>query len=85
LSADEEFDPDLVLLDIGLPRMNGYEAARVLRDRHGKDVTIAAMTGFGQAEDRRKSKEAGFDHHLVKPIDPPLLRQILAKLPGREA
>jgi signal transduction histidine kinase/CheY-like chemotaxis protein len=83
LSADEEFDPDLVLLDIGLPRMNGYEAARVLRDRHGKDVTIAAMTGFGQAEDRRKSKEAGFDHHLVKPIDPPLLRKILAELPGK--
>jgi PAS domain S-box-containing protein len=83
LAADAEFDPDLVLLDIGLPRMNGYEAARALRERRGKDVTIAAMTGFGQAEDRRRSKEAGFDHHLVKPIDPPLLRHILATLPVR--
>ncbi|MBI5433171.1 MAG: response regulator [Planctomycetes bacterium] len=81
----EAFEPELILLDIGLPRMNGHDAARAIRARRGAGVTIVAMTGWGQAEDRRRSKEAGFDHHLVKPIDPSLLREILLELDGAPA
>ena len=69
--------PQVALLDIGLPGIDGYELARRLRDRLGRAVTIVAMTGYGQAEDRRRSREAGFDHHLVKPVDPGRLMQIL--------
>jgi PAS domain S-box-containing protein len=60
--------PDALLLDIGLPRMNGYEVARALRDE-GFAGKLIAVSGYGQSEDRRKSLEAGFDHHLVKPVD----------------
>ena len=69
--------PQVALLDIGLPGIDGYELARRLRDRLGRAVTIVAMTGYGQAEDRRRSREAGFDQHLVKPVDPARLMQIL--------
>jgi CheY-like chemotaxis protein/two-component sensor histidine kinase len=66
----ELFRPDAVLLDIGLPRMNGYDACRRIRKSPwGADVKIAALTGWGQEEDRRKSSEAGFDIHLVKPVE----------------
>jgi CheY-like chemotaxis protein len=73
-----EFGPEVVLLDIGLPGMNGYDAARGIRAHLGSEVTIVAMTGWGQAEDRRRSSEAGFDPHLVKPVDHDLLRRIIA-------
>ena len=65
------FRPDVVLLDIGLPGMDGYEVARRLRAaaRVG-EVVLVALTGYGQEEDRRRSREAGFDRHLVKPVDP---------------
>jgi CheY-like chemotaxis protein/anti-sigma regulatory factor (Ser/Thr protein kinase) len=64
-----EFKPDAVLLDIGLPRMNGYDAARAIRQRPGlEDVIIIATTGYGQEADRHKSRDAGIDHHLVKPV-----------------
>ena len=63
--------PDIILLDIGLPGMNGYEVARHLRARpDGQSVRIIALTGYGQEEDRRRSQEAGFDGHLVKPVMP---------------
>ena len=62
--------PEVILLDIGLPKMNGYDACRTIRERPwGKDVVIVAMTGWGQETDRMRSREAGFDHHMVKPID----------------
>jgi CheY-like chemotaxis protein len=62
--------PEVVLLDIGLPSMNGYEVAKKLRAEDCcKDALIIAVTGYGQEEDRSRSQEAGFDHHLVKPID----------------
>jgi PAS domain S-box-containing protein len=77
LQAFDEFRPDIVLLDIGLPGMNGYEVARRLRDRGGKGFRIIAVTGWGQAEDRRRSTEAGFDLHLVKPVDEAELLQVL--------
>jgi PAS domain S-box-containing protein len=62
-------NPEVVLLDIGMPGMNGYEIARRIRESN-KDIRLIALTGFGSDEDRRKSKAAGFDHHLVKPIEP---------------
>ena len=73
--------PEVVLLDIGLPDMDGYELARQLRtDPALADLTIIAVTGYGQEEDRRRSEEAGFNHHLVKPIDVRNLDRILAGL-----
>ena len=72
--------PDVVLLDIGLPLMNGYEAARRIREAlSGKALLLIAITGWGQAEDRRRSKAAGFDHHLVKPIDPTALAELISE------
>ncbi|MEP6850277.1 MAG: response regulator, partial [Acidobacteriota bacterium] len=62
--------PEVILLDIGLPRLNGYEAAREIRQREwGKAMTLIAMTGWGQKEDRDRSKAAGFDLHMVKPVN----------------
>jgi CheY-like chemotaxis protein len=64
------FRPEFVLLDVGLPVMDGYQVAQQLRSEEcGKNARIIAITGYGQDEDRRRSYEAGFDHHLVKPID----------------
>jgi PAS domain S-box-containing protein len=85
LEAAGEFRPGVILLDIGLPKLNGYEACRRLREQAwGKDVVIIAVTGWGQEEDRRRSLEAGFDHHLVKPVDPQDLLRLLAELrPGK--
>jgi PAS domain S-box-containing protein len=74
------YKPDVVLLDIGLPRLNGYEACRAIREQPGgKGVLIVALTGWGQDQDRRKSKEAGFDGHLVKPVDHAALMKLLAR------
>ncbi len=79
LEAASAFRPEVVLLDIGLPRMSGHEvAARLLRQPHAGRRLLVAMTGYGQDEDRRRSHEAGFDHHLVKPVDPQTLRDLLA-------
>jgi PAS domain S-box-containing protein len=69
--------PDVVLLDLGLPKMNGYEAARSIRQARPDGVLLIALTGLGQAEDRRRSKEAGFDHHLTKPVELESLRKML--------
>jgi CheY-like chemotaxis protein len=64
------FRPEFVLLDIGLPGMDGYEVAATLRkDDSYKDTIIVAVSGYGQEDDRRRAREAGFDHHLVKPVD----------------
>jgi PAS domain S-box-containing protein len=73
------FQPDAVLLDIGMPRLNGYEAARRIREQLGdKEALLIAMTGLGQDDDKRRAREAGFDHHFVKPVDPVGLVQLLA-------
>lgn len=78
LEAAANFHPAVVLLDIGLPGINGYEVARRLREHDTQPPTLLiAMTGWGQAEDRRRSREAGFDHHLVKPVEPAMLDQLL--------
>jgi len=79
LEAASEFKPDVVLLDIGLPRLNGFEAAHELRQQPwGKKVLLIALTGWGQDEDRRKTRDAGFDAHLVKPVDQAQLAKLLA-------
>lgn len=75
----EAYQPDVILFDIGLPKMNGYEACRVIRQQSwGQRPMVIAVTGWGQAEDRQRSKNAGFDHHLVKPVDARVLLQLLA-------
>ena len=77
--------PDLVLLDIGLPRLNGYEAGRRIREQHpGGRPVLVALSGWGQDEDRRRSQEAGFDAHLVKPVDEIALHKLLAVVRARK-
>ena len=74
--------PNVVLLDIGMPKLDGYEVARRIRaEPWGKGAVLIALTGWGQDEDRRRSREVGFDSHLVKPLDPDALSAMLAKLP----
>lgn len=86
LARVEQERPDLVLLDIGLPDMDGYEVARrARRQPEGRDVTFIALTGWGQEEDRRLSREAGIDHHLIKPVDFAELERLLASLPVKES
>jgi PAS domain S-box-containing protein len=83
LAAARAFHPQVILLDIGLPGMSGYEVARELRrDETFAQVTLIALTGYGQAEDRRKSKAAGFDHHLTKPVDDEALATVLESMQG---
>jgi CheY-like chemotaxis protein len=78
-----EFRPQLVLLDIGMPGMDGYEVCRRLRrDSALAGATMVALTGWGQDEDRRRSHEAGFDHHIVKPVEPSALQRLLDELPA---
>jgi two-component system CheB/CheR fusion protein len=80
LDAVPDYEPDVVLLDIGLPRLDGYAVASLLRsENHNPSLLIIAMTGYGQEEDRRRSVSAGFDHHLVKPIDLHHLEHLLAE------
>jgi len=81
VDAAGEFRPDVIVLDIGLPKLNGYEACRRIREQPGgKGVVLIAITGWGQDEDRRRSRVAGFDHHMVKPVDPQALMNLLAGL-----
>lgn len=78
VQATEEFRPDLILMDLGMPKLNGFDATRLIRkQRSNKDVTIIAVTGWGQEEDRRRSKEAGCDDHVVKPIEFSALSKLL--------
>lgn len=81
VKVSEQERPDVILFDIGLPNLNGYEACRRIREQEwGKAVTLIALTGWGQEDDRRRSQEAGFDHHMVKPVDPTALMKLLAEL-----
>jgi CheY-like chemotaxis protein len=86
LAAARDMNPDVVLLDIGLPEMDGLEVARSLRARDdGRRPLLVAMTGFGQAEDRARTAAAGFDHHLTKPVDPKLLQSLMQTARGARA
>jgi CheY-like chemotaxis protein len=80
VAAAESFEPDVALLDLGMPTMSGYEVARRIRQHpRGGEIVLIALTGWGQQEYRRRSKEAGFDHHLTKPVDVEMLQRILAE------
>jgi CheY-like chemotaxis protein len=84
LEAAAEFRPDVALLDLGMPKMTGYDVARRLHEQPwGKDVALIAVTGWGQPEDKQRTREAGFGHHLVKPVDPTVLAELLASLSGQ--
>jgi PAS domain S-box-containing protein len=75
------FEPEIVFMDIGMPVMDGYQAARRIRsEAWGRGITLIALTGWGQDEDRQKACDAGFDRHLVKPVEPDTIRAILAEL-----
>lgn len=81
LEVAEHFRPHVVLLDIGMPGIDGYETARRLRARPwGQSVMLCAQTGWSQEDDKRRSRSAGFDRHLVKPVDPEELNRILAEV-----
>jgi CheY-like chemotaxis protein len=85
LRLADERRPDVILLDLGLPGQDGYEVCRAIRSRPwSRPMTLIAVTGWDGEDDRRRSREAGFDLHLVKPVAPEALLQLLAELaPGR--
>jgi CheY-like chemotaxis protein len=83
LTVAAEYRPDVMLLDIGLPRLDGYQVARRVRaEPWGRGLLLVAMTGWGQDEDKRRAAEAGFDHHLTKPVDPTAIEKLLQNLAG---
>jgi CheY-like chemotaxis protein len=81
VEAAEVFLPEVVFLDIGMPKLDGHEAARHIR-RHpwGRSMVLVALTGWGREEDRRASQEAGFDFHLVKPVDAVGISKLIARI-----
>lgn len=82
LRIAEEFDPDLVVLDIGMPHLTGYEVAARLRDRYPqRQMRLVALSGWGDPDHKVRAQGAGFDQHLTKPIDPEILRDIARTLP----
>jgi len=82
VEAAAAFRPELILLDIGLPKLNGYEVARRIRQQPwGRDTILVALTGWGQDDDRRRSQEAGFNFHIVKPVELAALEKLLDKQP----
>ena len=85
VEAAAPFRPDVVLLDIGLPKLNGYQAAVKIREQPwGKSMLLVALTGWGQDDDRKKSQEAGFNRHMVKPVDHVALTKLLDEFqPGQ--
>ncbi|HEY2796546.1 MAG TPA: PAS domain S-box protein [Thermoanaerobaculia bacterium] len=86
LSVARDFRPHIAILDVGMPRMDGYEIARrVKSDSETRDTILIAVTGWGQAEDRRRSKDAGFDYHLVKPVDPSTLERLIETIRVKDA
>jgi CheY-like chemotaxis protein len=80
--AAQRFRPDVVFLDLGMPKVSGYDVCRRIRQQPwGRAMRVIAQTGFGQAHDRQKTEEAGFDDHLVKPVEPAELEAALRETP----
>ena len=80
LEAAEQLQPDVILLDIGMPGLDGYETCRLIREQPwGQGITVIALTGYGQEEDRQRTRDAGFDDHLAKPVDLEALITVLAE------
>jgi DNA-binding response OmpR family regulator len=77
VAAESDFNPEVVLLDIGLPKLSGYDVAKHIRSARGDAVLIIAITGWGQEDDRRRAREAGFDHHFTKPVDFEMLLDLI--------
>jgi CheY-like chemotaxis protein len=75
------FRPELMIVDIGLPGIDGYEVARRVRSQMGDSVVLVALTGYGGSEVKQRALEAGFDHYFTKPLDPRVLRSLLEALP----
>jgi len=81
LELARRWHPEAIFLDVSMPLLNGDEVCRRLREEHwGRGALIAAVTGLGKPEDKRRSRDAGFDHHLVKPVDPRLILDLLQSL-----
>jgi PAS domain S-box-containing protein len=86
ISIVAEYQPDVVLLDIGIPKISGYDLARQLRQSESsRHIVLVAFTGYGQDDDRRRVREAGFDHHLLKPLEAESLEKIIDSVPARAA
>jgi CheY-like chemotaxis protein len=84
--AAREFRPDAILLDIGMPKLNGYDACAQLRELpETASAVMVALTGWGQDEDKARSRAAGFDHHIVKPVEPSMLEALISGIPRRAA
>ncbi|HUG76084.1 MAG TPA: response regulator [Burkholderiales bacterium] len=83
LRVGEAFRPRVAVLDIGMPGTNGYDVARALRRQQGSNVTLVALTGWGQESDRRRASDAGFDYHLTKPVDPNALNNLLLQVASK--
>jgi len=80
IEVARRFRPEVVLCDIGLPELDGYEVARTLRQEQGNGLVLIAITGYGQQSDRRRARGAGFDNHLTKPVDLDELNRLLVRL-----
>jgi CheY-like chemotaxis protein/two-component sensor histidine kinase len=86
LDVAQDFRPQIALLDIGMPRLDGYQTARKIRDLPGgREVTLVAVTGWGQEQDLRMAADAGFDRHLVKPVDPQALTKMIGQMAGKNS
>jgi CheY-like chemotaxis protein len=83
MKLGDAFRPKVAVLDIGMPGANGFEVARDIRDKRGRDITLIALTGWGQEGDRRRAMEAGFDYHLTKPVDPGALNDLLVEVASK--
>jgi CheY-like chemotaxis protein len=83
LKLDQRFAARVAVLDIGMPGANGFEVARCIRQSRGQDITLIALTGWGQEGDRRRAIEAGFDYHLTKPVDPGALNDLLVEVASK--
>jgi PAS domain S-box-containing protein len=82
IEAAEQYRPEVILMDLGMPKVSGYDAARRIREEPwGNEILLVATTGWGQDEDRRRTKDAGFDYHFVKPVMPDQIQQVLSLVP----
>jgi DNA-binding response OmpR family regulator len=81
LAAEGDFLPHVILLDIGMPKLSGYEVAKRVRELRGPGVLIVAITGWGQEDDRQRARDAGFDHHFTKPVDYAVLLDLIDSQP----
>ncbi|GAB4014936.1 hypothetical protein GCM10028773_03240 [Spirosoma koreense] len=85
LEAGESLSPEIILLDIGMPDLDGFETCQLLRQQPwGQFVVVIALTGYGQEEDRQRTREAGFDAHLVKPVAVTMLTQLIDELVSKK-